>query len=183
MVSFKAILAYAALSSAVLAEPLINNTELSYNDITNMDTNLIELDVKVKTYKGGLLSALPQIPLAIQVALATISGELHSTMLPNPLPVDDLLYLADHINKTIALSGPKAVATFICKKSYYEVSGLKDPVHRGMQAFLALIQLFTSNIVNRVPANAPADIVDILKKDVQAFTDALQRGIEVFSSD
>ncbi|EFY85350.1 hypothetical protein J3458_021234 [Metarhizium acridum] len=181
MVSFKIVVSSIALSSAVLAAPpQANYTNLCYSDITNIDHHVKELTEKAKSFNGGLFWALPQVPLALEVAVATASAGLHSAFLARPLPVADLLRLVDHVNKTLAVDGPLVLETFISKESVYEQTGLKAPIHLGLKVYLVLYQRFVENILDRVPADAPKDRVEILKRDIQVITDSLQKTIKVY---
>lgn len=180
MVSFKVILSSIALSSAVLAVPQTNYTGLCYNDITNIDNNIKELTAKVKDFNGGLFSAVQQIPLALEATVATASAGLHSAFLARPLPVDDLLRLADHVNKTLAVDSPLAMQALVSKEPVYEQIGLKGPIHLGLKAYLILYQQVAKNILDRVPAGAPKDRSEVLKSDMQMIMDAVRKAIKVY---
>ncbi|TWU74232.1 hypothetical protein ED733_003848 [Metarhizium rileyi] len=180
MISLKALVSFLALSPVALAAPQPNYTDLCYTDITNIDTNVKALTEKIKGYNGGLVWALPQIPLALQAAVATASGGVHSSLLPPVLPVDDLLRLADHVNKTLAVDSPVAVEALVNKASLYEQAGLKTPIHLALKVMMALHLHFADNILDRVSADAPADKVNILKGDIQGFTNALRKAIKAF---
>ncbi|OAQ60570.1 hydrophobic surface binding protein A domain-containing protein [Pochonia chlamydosporia 170] len=135
MVSAKLILSYLALSSVATAAPPPNNTDLYYADITTIDTNVKKLTAKAKSYTGGLIWLVPQIPLALQAAVATANAGVHSSRMPKPLPVEDLLRLTEHVNKTLAVDNPIAVDTFIAKKALYEEAGLKLAIHLSLKVF------------------------------------------------
>lgn len=180
MVSFKVIVSSIALSSAVLAVPQTNYTGLCYTDITNIDNNIKELTEKVQDFNGGLFSAVQQLPLALEATVATASAGLHSAFLDSPLPVGDLLRLADHVNKTLAVDSPLAMQALVSKESVYEQIGLKGPVHLGLKAYLILFQQFAKNILDRVPAGAPKDPSEVLTSDLQIIMDAVRKAIKVY---
>ncbi|KHO00401.1 Cell wall galactomannoprotein [Metarhizium album ARSEF 1941] len=167
-------------AAAAAAVPPPNYVDLCYADITNLDADVKSLTAKVDSFNGDLVSVLPQLPLALQAVVATAAAGLHSSLLPQPLPAADLLRLAGRVNTTIAADIPAAVNAFVAKESAYEKAGLKTPVLLGLRLFLPLYERLANNILDRVPADAPKDRVDVLKSDVQGIIDSLLKGIRAY---
>ncbi|KAK2601825.1 hypothetical protein QQS21_004608 [Conoideocrella luteorostrata] len=157
-----------------------NYVERCYNDITNIDNNVRKLTKEVQAYRGGVLSAAPQILLAGKAIVATASGGHDSSLLPQTLSLDDLSHLADHVNKTLAVDNPIAVETVVAKKNLYFQAGLRGPLYFILKELLKLHLRFSYNVLDRVPSDAPKDLVRIAMADIDAITVALQKGVAAF---
>lgn len=180
MVSFRSVFLLSAVFAA--ASP-VNNSNLAdacYEDISQIDTGIRGLTELVRPYQGGLLSLLPLAPDAFGAGLGVANGVLHSSQLPNPLSLDDLLHLTQHVNKTLAVDNPIFFKLLVDKKDQFVQSGLQLPVQLILKIILALHLSFSDNVLNRAPLETPAAALSTAWADINLITNAIQVSINAY---
>lgn len=147
-------------------------------DITALDRDVQSLTAKVRAFNGGLIPQIPQLFGLTEVHLATRKGYYAATQLPRPLTSSDGRRIIDHVNVTLAIDNPIAVSVLESKKTLFDAAGTSPAIKLGLQVLLSDHLAFSNEVLERAAASELADgnaVVDVI-------TNALQHGIETFSS-
>ncbi|KAI6806426.1 hypothetical protein KC367_g3429 [Hortaea werneckii] len=164
-------------ATAGLAAFSVPQTQVVYNDVTNIDESVQKLISATEAYQGGLLS---QAPIAIDFVpthLATRKGFYDSLLLPSTVSESDAHALVEHVNNTLAIDNPRAVDTLISKKPQIEKVGDEGIIKAGIQLLLSDHLSFSDEVLKRTPADVLPQANDV----VDVITVALRKGVDAFS--
>ncbi|KAI7538711.1 hypothetical protein KC331_g10187 [Hortaea werneckii] len=166
-----------ASATAALAAFSSPQTQVVYDDVTNIDENVKRLISATEAYQGGLLS---QAPIAIDFVpthLATRKGFYDSLLLPSTVSESDAQAVVEHVNNTLAIDNPRAVDTLISKKAQIEDVGDEGIIKAGIQLLLSDHLSFSDEVLKRTPA----DVLPQANEVVDVITVALRKGVDAFS--
>ncbi|KAF7188112.1 hypothetical protein HII31_10586 [Pseudocercospora fuligena] len=170
--------AFAVFALPLLALAQSTQVDIVYNDITDIDTHVLELTSTTAAYQGGLVGQLPIGVDFTPVHLATRKGFYDSLPLPAQISTSDAQRLIDHVNATLSKDNPKAVQVLKSKKPLFDASGSSPVIKSGLELLLFDHLSFSSEVAKRIPPALKADgqiVIDVI-------TVALQDGINYFSS-
>lgn len=168
----------ALLLSATALAANTTQVDVVFNDITVLDGYVQALTANVRAYQGGLITEGPQLLGLIEVHLATRQGYYDATSLPRPLSEADGERLIQHVNQTLSIDNPIAVSTLESKEALFDAAGTTPAIAEALKVLLNDHLAFSEEVLQRLPA----DEVQQGNEVVDVITDALDNGIEVFSS-
>lgn len=155
-----------------------SQVDVVIDDITALDKDVQSLTAKVRAFNGGLIPQVPQLFGLTEVHLATRKGYYSATTLPRPLTETDGARIIEHVNETLAIDNPIAVSVLESKKPLFDEAGTSPVIKEGLKLLLSDHLAFSNEVLERAPASQLADanaVVDVI-------SNALQHGINTFSS-